>query len=581
MLRRFVTPILLLTLALGTLPARAADAPLDAVSTEASAVIRVRKPKTTIDKVAELADLIMKGLGDHVRGGSAKLGELISNPTLAGVDMEADWWVAVYAAGGEEEPDVVFIIPATDLKAMKAALEGSNIKFMESGKFGVYTADEAAATKTAARLKGEGKSIATLIDKDSQTVFDSGDVEVFINVAQLAVAYKSRIDEWKESVLQNLENAPIPGAGSGFDPQQLSQAINKVFALLVQGMNDALSCTISTTISKEGLSFEDLVRLKAGTATDKLLAKSAPNVLSNLAALPAGNLLYFGLAWDMSDFANLGQGAAPPGVKPDAAKELEAATKEMAKLKLASVVSAFGLGDIDGGAVRSVTVTEVDNPAKMRELSQKISKAAGNIESEGIKQSTTVKPDAEKYGKNSADVVTVKTEIDNPQNPLAGMMERVNTVLYGPDGMVSRYVYLKDKVVQSLGGGKQPMTDVLAALERKPSDNDKSPAQQKTRGKLGAKANVLVLFDIPNTIGKILGMVVESQVLPPVVPIDPDQVKDLQAKPSYFGLSAATEPQGLRVKTVIPVEQMQGIAKIVQFVQGIVAGFGAGAAEEQ
>jgi hypothetical protein len=82
-------------------------------------------------------------------------------------------------------------------------------------------------------------------------------------------------------------------------------------------------------------------------------------------------------------------------------------------------------------------------------------------------------------------------------------------------------------------------------------------------------------------VGKILNMVVESQVLPPVIPIDADQVKDLQSKPSYFGLSAATEPQGLRVKTVIPVEQMQGIAKIVQFVQGIAAGFGQGAGEEQ
>jgi hypothetical protein len=580
MLRRFVSPVMLLILVMGAVPARAADAPLDAVSTEASAVIRVKKPKATVEKVAELADLVVKGAGEKLRSDSGKLGELISNPKLAGVDMESDWWVAIYAAGGEDEPDVVFIIPATDLKAMKEALEASNLKFMESGKLGVYTADAAAATKTAARLKGEGKSIATLIDKDSQTVFDSGDVGVFINVAQLAVAYKSKIDEWKENMMQNLENAPIPGAGSSFDPQQFAQTINKVFALVVQGMNDALSCTISANISKEGLSFEDLVRLKGGTATDKLLAKSAPNVLSNLAALPAGNLLYFGFAWDLSDFANLGQGTAPPGVKPDAAKELEAATKEMAKLKLASVVSAFGLGDIDGGAVRSVTVTEVDNPAKMRELSQKITKVAGNIESDGIKQTTTIKPDAEKYGKNSADVVTVKTDIDNPQNPLAGMMERVNTVLYGPDGMVSRYVYLKDKVVQSLGGGKQPMTDVLAALERKPSDNDKSSAQ-KTRAKLGAKANLLVLFDITNTVGKILGMVVESQVLPPVIPIDADQVKDLQSKPSYFGMSAATEAQGLRVKTVIPVEQMQGIAKIVQFVQGIAAGFGAGAGEEQ
>jgi hypothetical protein len=53
-------------------------------------------------------------------------------------------------------------------------------------------------------------------------------------------------------------------------------------------------------------------------------------------------------------------------------------------------------------------------------------------------------------------------------------------------------------------------------------------------------------------------------------------VKGLQSKPSYFGLSAGTEPQGLRVKTHIPVEQMQGIAKIVEFVLQNLGGIAGG-----
>jgi hypothetical protein len=58
------------------------------------------------------------------------------------------------------------------------------------------------------------------------------------------------------------------------------------------------------------------------------------------------------------------------------------------------------------------------------------------------------------------------------------------------------------------------------------------------------------------------------------LPLDANQLKELQSKPSYFGLSAATEPQGLRVKTVVPVEQMQGVAKIVMFVQNLFGGIG-------
>src|SRR5258707_7862793 len=97
--------------------------------------------------------------------------------------------------------------------------------------------------------------------------------------------------------------------------------------------------------SKEGLSFEDLVRVKKGSATDKLFEKSAPSALATLSALPAGNLLYFGLAWDMSDFTKISEmlmGAG--GLKPETTKELESTLQEMAKLKIGSIVSAFGLG---------------------------------------------------------------------------------------------------------------------------------------------------------------------------------------------------------------------------------------------
>jgi hypothetical protein len=197
MLRRFaLLPMLFLAL-LSAAPIQAAENPLDAVSTEASAVIRVKNPLATAGKVADLAELVAKGSGDQIRQQTAAMGLAISNPTLAGVDQAAEWWVAVYAHGAEKDPDVVFIIPATDIKAMKEGL-GDGVKFMESGKLGVYTTDADAASKTAARLKGEGKSISTLIDKDSNAVFESGDAGVFINVAQLAVVYKTEIEELQQ-----------------------------------------------------------------------------------------------------------------------------------------------------------------------------------------------------------------------------------------------------------------------------------------------------------------------------------------------------------------------------------------------
>ena len=111
----------------------------------------------------------------------------------------------------------------------------------------------------------------------------------------------------------------------------------------------------------------------------------------------------------------------------------------------------------------------------------------------------------------------------------------------------------------------------MAAAE-KPAGTSTKSAFIQARGQLGAKTNMVVLFDLPNTLAKILDLVVQAQVLP--LPLDANQVKDLQSNPSYIGISAGTEPQGLRVRTVVPAAQMQGIAKIVMFFQRTLGGIG-------
>jgi len=570
--RQILYSWLLLTFTFSALPLQAAESALDAVSTDASAVIRLKNPKASIARLADLFDAVKKGFGDVVR--KAEIGKLISNPDLTGVDMESDWWVAIYAAGGNKEPDVVYLIPAKDIKAMKAAL-GNDVRFEEHGKIGVYTTDADAVT----RLKSGEKSISTLIDKDSNAVFEGGDLSVFINVPQLAAAYKSEIAGWKEKFQENLENA---GGMPGMNTRQIAEVAAPILEFLVQGVDDTQSCTVAGMVSKEGISFEDLVKFKAGTATEKLLAKSPPGALATLSSLPAGYLAYWGLTWNMSDFAKLNEwlmGFAGNAIGPEKSKELTSLLGEIAKLKIGSMTGTYGLGDPDEGAVRSITVTEVDDPQKMRDLSRKVVKSMGTAEAQGLKQTFDLKPDAEKYGKNSADLVTMKTAMeDDGSNPLAAMQQRMTSVLFGPEGMETRTVYLKDRFVQTVGGGKKQMTEALASLE-KPPEGSKSPPPQQARARLGAKANLVILLDLPNLIAKAASIMVESGQLP--LPIDPDDVKALQGKPSFLGLGAATEPQGLRVKTQVPLEQMQGVAKIVDYMQRLFQGAGLGVPDEE
>ena len=72
-----------------------AAGPLDLIPADATAVIRLKSPEATIGKVGNFANAVQPGLGFMVQGQAPGLGAVISNPTLGGVDLKQDWYVAV------------------------------------------------------------------------------------------------------------------------------------------------------------------------------------------------------------------------------------------------------------------------------------------------------------------------------------------------------------------------------------------------------------------------------------------------------------------------------------------------------
>jgi hypothetical protein len=554
-------------------PLVAAEGALDAISSDVGLIIRVKSPNATIGKVADFVNRIVPGVGDQVRAQADGIGLAISNPTLAGVDKDSDWWMAIYPRGGEAEPAFVFVIPGSDVKAMKEGLQES-FKFIEHGKFGVYSDDADISEKTAALLKGTGKSVAASIDKDSMALIDKGDISIFINVASIYTTYKDQITEARERMTQTLENVPteLPGT-PGVNPKTMADVALQVINALIQGLEDTKSCTIAGMISNEGLAFEDLIRVTDGSKTDKLLQKSPPNPLSSLATLPSGGLGYFGLHGELSDLMQFGLRMLGGVIDQKDNKEFQEAMAELQKLKYGAIVSSFGLGSVEEGALRSVGLTEISDPAKLRSLMGALMKAVGTVETGGMKQTYSLKPDAEKHGQNSVDLLTVKVEPAEGSDPAAGdMLERFMKAMYGPEGMITRTVYLKDKVVQANGGGKEALDKALAALDKNSEAVGSAAHFQQARGRLAEKANVVVLFDLPGTAAKVIELLIESGTV--AVPLSPEAIKGLDLKPSFLGLSMATETQGLRVKTSIPTEQAQGVAKIVLLVLGTLQGAG-------
>ena len=116
--------------------AQAAEGPAGLIPGEAGVVIRLKSPQATIDKLEKLVDAIQPGMGTQVQAGSALLGNVISNPTLAGVDLNKDWWVAVLFAA-DSEPAIAFVIPAADADAMQEAV-GEQVTFLKHESWGVY-----------------------------------------------------------------------------------------------------------------------------------------------------------------------------------------------------------------------------------------------------------------------------------------------------------------------------------------------------------------------------------------------------------------------------------------------------------
>jgi hypothetical protein len=234
---------------------------------------------------------------------------------------------------------------------------------------------------------------------------------------------------------------------------------------------------------------------------------------------------------------------------------------DFAKLDINTMVGSLGLGSPSQGILRTVMITEMKDPKKMRELAKKMYEVFNEVEIAGVTQTYDLKADAEKYGKYSADVLTVTQEFDE-NNPQAESQEKTMTLLYGPDGMVSRMVYLKDRVVQTMGGGKAAMTKALQGVEPTGSGATPPPAFEATRRKLGDKLNAVILIDLPGLVANGLKVATEGDtpVLP--FPVNPEALKALTAgKPSFLGLALSLEPEAIRTKIVLPVEQLQGLAK--------------------
>lgn len=553
-----------------------AKGPLEAVGTDAAAVLRLKNPKATIDKVADLVDAAKEGFGGQVRTQAGAVGLLISNPTLAGVDMEQDWYVAVYVPQGADkatdDPEVVFIIPATDLKAMKEGLD-PELKFEEHGKYGVYTLGTKAANAVQSRLKGTGKSIASLADTGAKTVFEKGDISLFLNVPLLRTVYADEVEQFFQQARQTLANLPeAPGGPQGIDPKLIGEVGGVVLKGLEDAKGDLTGCTIGLNIAKTGILFEDLLGFVPGSAADRFLARHKPAAFDALAKFPEDLQAYGGVSIDLPELASLGARMMQGNNRVNAAAK--EAMDTLSKVKAGPTMGSFALGSMTEGIMRMTTLMELADVATLKTATRKVQQAFpdGLEIGNGLKQKYDLTVDGETIGGEKADVLKMEMEID-PNDPQGAMVAQVMGIMYGPEGLVTRSIFQKDRMLSTTGGGAEAMEALLTSLKGTP--RTESPAG-KTRAYLGSQANVLGLMDLPGTVAKALRIVGESDIGKMFLPLDEDTLESLVLPSSFSGLSLVAEPAGVRTRTVMPVEQIRGILTLVEVFTKLQAGMGAG-----
>jgi len=563
MMRYYVLLFVLATLLPSSEVLTAADDPTDAIPDSATLVVRLRRPLAVLRKAQRVATKVERQWAQQLRQLGQTRGVLISNPTLEGVDDRGAWWVAAFTSP-DAEPSVVFAILADDADKMESSL-GEGFVFVRHRKWVLYTEDKKAAEKIRSCISGATESIRQAIDGEPSELIRRNDLAAYVNVRRLSEAYKAEIQivtEEIDAALANLSAVAPEVPGMDLDPifRMYGQAVRG----LLRAFQDSESFSAGINVTPQGITIEKYWKVAANSPTDGVLSTNIPSELRSLVSFPEDNLAYFGAHGNFAALIRWGLTLTKAMVRDDDVTKhtIDELLRGYADLKFGDHLFSFDLTESEEGALQTVTVLDVSPIEKMRDLMHKGFESAALFQFGGIKQEVEFKSAAEQHGSHAADVVVIKLPLDETNDP-TGLQKRMTTVMYGPDGMTQRYVYLPDRMVQTVGGGKAAMTEALRALKIKRAGRSRSRNRegiQPTRRQLAKKANILALVDIPRMVVAALSLATQSGPFP--FPINSENLSDLKLDASYLGFSLTTEPHSLRARGFVPIEQIAGLRKL-------------------
>lgn len=564
MLRLTFCTIAILT---STFTAQAAEVPVEAFPAESAVVIRVADVDKGVTKIKELVSSIDPAQAEMA---SATLqgfsGVLIDNPARLGVQEGTDWWFAAIAEKGAAKPALVIAVQPADVASVKDAV-GEDYTYVEYENWLLYSKDAEAMKKVEQCVSGSAANVSKAADMKSQMMIMKADLGVFINIKQLVTDYKAEIEAAEANLDIILDAAAAEAQGAavpGVDIEQMMDVYGNIARFVLNSLGDLDGCLLAMSVSEEGLQFSDYLAVTPGSKTASYLANSNPATMEAFAQLPTNELMYAGIQMDMSAMVKWSaefMSSVLGGEEFDKEK-IENLAQQMKSQEMNGYVSSFTLGDLTNGLFKVSAIYNVKDGSTAKEIYQGMFDALANIDSPFIKQTMSYEENAETVDGKSVDKMTLTQEFISPEagdgdlNPqqaeAKAMQEMAMQMMYGPEGAVSRIVYLKDQVLATTGGG----SEALSVLMKSVSTPETSTAFNATRSKLDEKANVIILFDLPTLIAKGVEVASATGLLPPgALAIDGIQ-------PSYLGYSLSVSEAGFDAKAHIPAQQLRGIYQI-------------------
>ncbi len=546
------------TLSLGLAGSTVAqDSPLELFHKDIDVVLRLAEPDKTTENIVALVNGAQPGFGELARGIiTENLGKAISNMALTGADQSQDWHVGIIT-NGRDEPTVVFAIPTVEADDFVGAL-GDGFDSSVHGKYVLYT-DKG----TVPDVPESANSFAKSLSKNAKDAFEMGDVSLFVNSKHLTNSYRDELDTAYDQVLEGLNQLRFAmPQDAGFSMGPIIEMYGTLAEHLFQGVRDAQSLTVAISVGANGVRIEEYAEFGKGTKSAKLLANHPVSDMADLSKLPQGGIAYYGLSGGMEESIKWGMElSAGMSQDPDVRENLRKVFSDLDEVEFGPMVGSIGIGKAEDGLFEIAGLANVKPIDKFKAYMRNSIDAMKELKMPGMTQTSELESEAETYGDYKADIVTIKQTFDEGA-PQAEMQQKMQEMMFGPNGMQSRVIYLDGQYLTVMGGGEEATKNAVAGLSKSSNSGIEKP-----RNILMKEANFIGLFDLPGGVAAGLKAASEMDEFP--LPLDAQMVDNLNLTPSFIGLGIAIEEDSVRCRTDIPMEQIQGISKLAMLFIGL------------